>query len=127
MSRLIFQVFAGVVFYGYRAFVNRQDMTGVVAALVMLANMAFLSMMYLGGLEGGVQAEGPEIEDSGFYGQTGVLIFLTCIFYTVFSLVFALIFHRRSAQWSTTQIDVDANEYHYHEPTIKVSDKHVDV
>jgi predicted permease len=115
-------VFAGLVFYGHRAYTNRHDMSNVITAFIMFANVAFVSMMFLGGLEGGVQAEGPEIEEDGFYGQVGVLMFMTYLFWTIFSLVFAFMCYRHSKQWNTNHVEVDPKDY-YTAPEVSVGRK----
>jgi len=106
-------LFASVFVYGYRSFRFGGDdnLKTVVGALVIFANYSFLSMFFLGGLEGGVQADGPELDENGFYGQFGVLMFMTYFFWFVFSTTFATIFYRRNAKSNVTAIDIEPTDY----------------
>lgn len=61
------------------------------------ANYAFVVCVLVGGLEA-IQVEGREIEETGWYGQSSVLLFLTCIFGIINSLVFAFWINRRAVE-----------------------------
>ena len=104
-------LFSGLIFYGYRAYSRGSDLSGVVASLVVFANFSFLSMMFLGGLEGGVQADGPEIEEDGFYGQLGVLMYMTSFLWTIFAVVFAIVLYRKNSQRGITQLEYGESDY----------------
>lgn len=56
-------------------------------ALVGFANVCLITMVLLVGLEA-IEIEGRELEEDGFYGQTPVLLFLTCFFGLIQSIVF---------------------------------------
>lgn len=47
--------------------------------LYSFVNYAFIVMVLLGGLDA-IQNDGGEIQSTGWYGQTSVLVFLTCLF-----------------------------------------------
>jgi hypothetical protein len=68
-------------------------------ALCGFANYAFIVCALVGGLEA-IQVEGREIEETGWYGQSSVLLFLTCIFGIIKSVVFAFWINRRSVEAS---------------------------
>ena len=57
-------------------------------ALLGFANYAFICCVLLGGLDA-VKTEGREIEETGWYGQTSVLLLLTCLFMLVSSIIFS--------------------------------------
>jgi hypothetical protein len=63
-------------------------------ALVGFGNTCFLVSVLIGGLDA-IQVEGREIEETGFYGQTAVLVFLTCLFGIVYSVIFSFWVRRR--------------------------------
>jgi predicted permease len=67
-------VFGGILFYGYRTIARGGDYTGIVAALVLFANYAVLSMFLFGGIEGAIETEGRAVEEHGFVGQFGVMV-----------------------------------------------------
>jgi magnesium-transporting ATPase (P-type) len=56
-------------------------------ALVGFANVCLTTMVLVVGL-GAIEVEEHELEEDGFYGQTSVLLFLTCLFGLVQSIVF---------------------------------------
>lgn len=60
------------------------------------ANYCFVTIILLIGIEGAVETEGREIEETGFYGQRSVLLMVTCIFGFAQSLVFL--------SWTTKRI-----------------------
>jgi hypothetical protein len=57
-------------------------------ALFGFANYCFVTMVLLVGLEGPIETEGREVEETGFYGQRAVLLLITCFFALVQSIVF---------------------------------------
>jgi hypothetical protein len=62
--------------------------------LLGFANYAFICCVLIGGL-GVVEVEGREIEETGWYGQTSVLVLLTCLLGMVSSLAFSLWLRKR--------------------------------
>lgn len=106
---------AAVVWFGYRQLRLESDLYRVCVAMAVLANAAFMNMMLVGGLEGGVQIEGPELEELGFYGQFGVMMFLTNVFVTVFASVYAALFWSRARRQEVIRIDIDESDYKIHE------------
>lgn len=60
-------------------------------------NSAFIIMVMLGGLDA-IKSEGREIEETGWYGQTSVLLFLTCMFGMVKAISFQFWLYRRANQ-----------------------------
>jgi hypothetical protein len=63
-------------------------------ALIGFGNTCFLVCLLTAGLDA-IQVEGREIEETGFYGQTAVLVFLTCLFGIVYSVLFSFWVRRR--------------------------------
>jgi hypothetical protein len=63
-------------------------------ALIGFGNTCFLVCILIGGLDA-IQIEGREMEETGFYGQLSVLVFLTSLFGIVFSVVFYVWIRRR--------------------------------
>jgi hypothetical protein len=104
-------VFGGIMAFGFSSYRRNADMNAVVAALVIFMQFSFISMFFLGGMEGGVQAEGKELEDNGFYGQFPVLMFMTSLFWTIFSLVFAIVLRRMARHSGVEVIEVGPSDY----------------
>jgi phosphate/sulfate permease len=104
-------VFGGIMAFGFSSYRRNADMNSVVAALVIFMQFSFISMFFLGGMEGGVQSEGKELEDNGFYGQFPVLMFMTSLFWTIFSLVFAIVVRRMARHSGVEVIEVGPSDY----------------
>jgi len=71
---------------GYRL-VCQENFESLRWTFVAFAHHVFLVMVLIGGLDA-VRTEGPEMEETGWYRQTSVLLFLTCLFGMIKSLVF---------------------------------------
>jgi hypothetical protein len=107
-------VFSGIMAYGYYSYRRGADLNGVVASLIVFCQFSFISMFFLGGMEGGVEVEGKELEENGFYGQLPVLMFMTSLFWTIFSLVFAIVVRRMARHDGVEVIDVVPSDYQIH-------------
>lgn len=108
-------VFSGLLFYGYQHMNRTESLQGLVAVLVLFANYNFVSLLILGGVEGAVETEGRAVEEHGFVGQFGVLVYLTNIGWIVFGIGYGLFFLRKYRLGSVTKIEVDAADYRIHE------------
>lgn len=71
---------------------NYSPLRGIMSSFI---NYAFIVMVLVSGL-GAIQNEGREIEETGWYGQLSVLVFLTCLFGLVKCLVFHVWLYRKS-------------------------------
>ena len=65
-------------------------------------NFAFVVMVLVSGL-GAIHNEGREIEETGWYGQLSVLVFLTCLFGLVKCFVFQIWLYRKSRLVKVTE------------------------
>jgi len=117
-------LFASILYFGYRTVHNRSDLYRVVLALALFANISFIVMILLGGLEGGVQTEERELEEQGFYSQFAVMLFLSNLFFLVFSAVYGIIFFLNARKDGVTKIDYEENDYKIHSevPEIQITD-----
>jgi len=119
-------VFGGILFMGFYTHNRGADWNAVLSALAVYANMTFVSLFFLGGLEGGVQVDGPELDESGFYGQFPVLLFSTSLLWTIFALAFFVAIRRRVRQGAITKIDIEPSDYQIHpEPEPSVDDNRI--
>lgn len=116
-------LFISILYFGYREIRERQDLYRVVSALVVFANFCLMSLFFLGGLEGGVQTEGRELEEQGFYSQFGVMMYITMFFWLIFSCVFGVLFFLRAKKTGVEKVDVDESDYVIHQPELQVTDK----
>lgn len=126
-------VFAGILFYGFQ--VLRRGLlathgAALMAVLIIFGNMSFLSMIFLGGLEGGVGTEGRELEEEGFYGQIPVLMFLTNLFWTIFCTVYVFLLRHQIRHANVTKLEYgteneQSTDYQltHDEPEVRTTDK----
>jgi hypothetical protein len=77
------------VSFSVHKLVVQNNMMALRWTLIGFANSSFICCVLLGGLEA-IQVEGREVEETGWYGQISVLIFLTCLFNMLSALGFAL-------------------------------------
>ena len=108
-------LFSALVWFGYRQLKHGSDLYRACIAFAVFGNFSFMTLFLLGGLEGGVQTEGPELEEQGFYGQFGVMMFLTNLFYAVFAAAFAIVFWIRARRREVTKIEIDESDYKIHD------------
>jgi magnesium-transporting ATPase (P-type) len=78
---------AALIYVGNSTGNESNKLEGMRWALVGFANVCLTTMVLLVGLEA-IEVEGRELEEDGFYGQTSVLLFLTCVFGLIQSVVF---------------------------------------
>lgn len=109
-------VFFGILFYGYQSITRiGADLSAIIAALVLFANYSILSMFLFAGVEGAVETEGPEVDEHGFCGQFGVMMYLTSICWVIFSISFALVFRHSTRRDEVTTVDVEPSDYRVHD------------
>lgn len=92
-------MFAVILLYGMLVIRQNRVMTGLVIALVVFANMCFLSMWMLA--DGSIITDGEYVQQIGFYGQFAVLMFITNFWYILFSVIFACVFGLRAHRMHT--------------------------
>lgn len=110
-------LFAFLVYYGYRVKMNNSfDKSAIIMSLIVFAHLCAFGMLFIGGLEGAVLDEGPELDSHGFYGQFGVLVFTTYFWCCLFSVVFAYLIRRMASSSATTKIDISMDDYQAYEP-----------
>ena len=116
-------LFLALVFVGFRIQKNEAyDNRILSGALMVFANLTIIGMLFLGGLEGAVQADGPEMEENGFYGQFGVLLFTTYFWMTLYSIFVVAVLRLKSKAASTTKIELKEGDYQaYESPEVTVS------
>lgn len=78
---------AGMIYLANTTGMAANKLEGLRWALLGFANYCFVTMVLLIGLEG-IETEGRALEEDGFYGQTAVLLFLTCFFGLIQAIVF---------------------------------------
>lgn len=83
----IWQILTFLVILTYGFLVLKQDrpITGLTIALVVYANMCFMSMWWLA--DGSIITDTDYVQKTGFYGQFSVLMFMTNAAYVLFGLV----------------------------------------
>ena len=102
---------AGLVYVGNTTGMAVNNLQGLRWALLGFANYCFVIIVLLIGLEGGIETEGREMEEDGFYGQTCVLLLLTCIFALVQSIVFVSWTTKRLKRLRAEAMTAKSDEY----------------
>jgi hypothetical protein len=87
-------MFVAIIIYGVIVIRQNRIVSGLIVALVVFANMAFLSMWMLA--DGSIITDGEYVQQIGFYGQFPVLMFITNAWYIVFGIIFTIILTLRS-------------------------------
>jgi hypothetical protein len=105
-------MFTTILIYGLIVIKQNRIVSGLVVALVVFANMSFLSMWMLA--DGSIITDGEYVQQSGFYGQFAVLMFITNFWYVLFGVIFSILFalrgHRmQSEKKKQLQAQDDAN------------------
>lgn len=78
---------AGLLYLGNTTNMAAPKLNAFRWALIGFLNYCLVVMVLLGGLEA-IEVDGRELEEDGWYGQTSVLLFLTCLFNMILALVF---------------------------------------
>lgn len=86
----------GLFYLGNTTGTSVQKLEVLRLALISFANCCFVTIVLLIGIEDAIQIEGREVEETGFYGQRGVLLLVTCIFGVLQSIAFVY--------WTTNRI-----------------------
>uniref|UniRef100_A0A7S4EH20 Uncharacterized protein n=1 Tax=Pseudo-nitzschia australis TaxID=44445 RepID=A0A7S4EH20_9STRA len=113
----VWQILMFIVILAYGFIVIRQNriVTGVTVALVLFANMCFLSMWMLA--DGSIITDGEYIQKTGFYGQFPVLMFITNAWYVIFGIVFGVLLsirgHFMHQENSSKDKEADASAQNY--------------
>merc|ERR1711865_11121 len=97
--------------YGYKVIKENRIVSGVTIALVVFANMAFLSMWMIA--DGSIVTDGEHVRRWGFYGQFSVLMFITNFWYLLFGIVFTIVFVLRGRQMHNEDVDGAKNRQLY--------------
>jgi len=89
-------IFAGLAYLGNTTGMAVSKLESLRWILIGFANYCFVIIVLLIALEG-VEAEGREMEETGFYGQTAVLLLMTCIFAMIQSIAYV--------SWTTKRLN----------------------
>merc|ERR1711865_1354065 len=77
-----------ISWYGLVVISKNRNPAGLIVALLVWANFAFVSMWLLA--DGSIATDGQQVLRSGFYGQVSVLVFMTNFWYFLHGLAFWL-------------------------------------
>lgn len=95
-------LYVGLILYGNYVFRRSTNFAGLQGALFIFTQMVFLLMILLAGLPEVIRVEGPELEETGWYGQFAVCLFLTCLFWLIQGIVFTTLMRKRVNRLSDT-------------------------
>ncbi|KAL3934141.1 MAG: hypothetical protein SGARI_003519 [Bacillariaceae sp.] len=107
-------IFVCILWYGVRVIRQHRRPTGLLIALFIWTNYAFMSMWLMA--DGSIQTDGQGVTKTGFYGQMSVLIFMSNFWYFLHGLLFLIIFGVRA--WMLHEDD-----YHKEQKNKSVSAK----
>lgn len=86
-------MFIAILVYGVVVIRQNRIVSGLIVALVVFANMCFLSMWMLA--DGSIITDGEYVQQIGFYGQFPVLMFITNAWYVAFGIIFTVVLSLR--------------------------------
>ncbi len=95
-------MFIVIGIYGLKVIRENRNPTGLMIALLVWANFAFLSMWLMA--DGSIVTDGETVKRMGFYGQISVLIFMTNFWYFLHGMAFVVVF------WLRAQLVMDDEE-----------------
>lgn len=87
-------MFIVIGLYGLKVIRQNRNPTGLIIALLVWANFAFLSMWLMA--DGSIVTDGQAVKRMGFYGQMSVLIFMSNFWYFIHGMAFVLVFWLRA-------------------------------
>jgi hypothetical protein len=97
--------------HGRRSVVGGASLHGVAATCLMFANYSFVSMLLLGGLTGAVFDDADSLDKDGWYGQIGVLVYMTNIASVILGISYYFGFRSLAIKKETTHVDVTPSDY----------------
>ena len=107
-------LFILMVLYGNRMLAQKPIPSKLQWALLGFGNVSFIVCLLIGNLQV-IKVDGRELEQTGWYGQTSVLLFLTCLFGTAYSILFSLWIRKRLKAQAKVENQIPA--YYLHEKT----------
>lgn len=84
-----------ICWYGMLVIRQNRNPTGLMIALIVWLNFAFLSMWLMA--DGSIVTDGQQVKRTGFYGQISVLIFMSNFWYFLHGLIFLIVFWIRAS------------------------------
>jgi len=100
-------VFIGILIYGVRIARtnNFERLHSLVPILFVSAMFTLVATILVGSIDGLVQSNGIELAEDGWYGQVGVLVYLTTLFWTIFAVMFGCLLRQKAFQHYRETID----------------------
>jgi hypothetical protein len=92
---------AGLSLFGHRTLLTKGNMNAVAAPLLVFANFSFLSVLFLGGLKGAIEDDGYGVMKYGWYGQFGVLVYMTHFCAAIYGLTYYFVV-RQIDSWKSS-------------------------
>jgi ABC-type multidrug transport system fused ATPase/permease subunit len=92
---------AGLLLFGHKTLLAKGTMNAVAAPLMVFANFSFLSVLFLGGLKGAIEDDGWGVMKYGWYGQFGVLVYMTHFLSAIYGFAFYYVIRQIDA-WKDT-------------------------
>jgi ABC-type multidrug transport system fused ATPase/permease subunit len=87
----------GLSLFGHRTLLAKGNMNTVAAPLLVFANFSFLSALFLGGLKGAIEDDGYGVMKYGWYGQFGVLLYMTNMCAAIYGLTYYFVIRQMDA------------------------------
>lgn len=86
-------MFAGILYFGFHTAVlvrldRYQNLDPLLPVLIVFAVFSALTMILIGCIGGMVDTSGREFVKRGWFGQVGILLFVTAFFWIIFSMIF---------------------------------------
>lgn len=89
-------MFAGIIYFGFHTAVlvrldQFQNLDPLLPVLIVFSIFSALTMILIGCIGGMVDTQGREFVKHGWFGQVGILLFVTAFFWIIFSMTFILV------------------------------------
>ena len=98
-------MFVAILLFGGTIIAHRRSVGGLLAVVLVWANLSFLSMFMVAQSIG---SDDRDLERGGFYGQFTVLMFMTNFWYTLFGVVFSFALWARNFQDMGEKREIEA-------------------
>jgi hypothetical protein len=100
-----------MLLHGHKTIVFNGNLHALSAALFIFANGSFLSMLYLGALSGAIEDDGEAMQAFGWYGQFGVLLYMTHLLCVAWGGAYFVIVRGMILSRSIPKMDVTPSDY----------------
>lgn len=109
-------MFAGILYFGHQTVKlvrnhRFQKLDPLLPVLLVFGLFSLLTMILISCVGGMVDTSGKEFLQYGWYGQTGILLYVTAFFWIIFSVIFFMVIKSRVSQFCSFEADSTQKNY----------------